>query len=56
MKKFGIVPLFAATLVAASAFAQGPAYPTKPLRLVVPFSPGGASDLTARTIEKRMGE
>jgi len=27
-------------------------YPTKPIQVIVPFSPGGSSDLTARTIEK----
>jgi len=27
-------------------------YPTKPIQVIVPFSPGGSSDLTARTVEK----
>jgi hypothetical protein len=41
-------------LAATSAFAQ--TYPAKPIHLVVPFSPGGASDLTARTIAQKMSE
>jgi tripartite-type tricarboxylate transporter receptor subunit TctC len=39
---------------AAGALAQG--YPVKPVRVVVPFSPGGATDLTGRTLGARMAE
>jgi len=41
-------------LFATSAFAQ--TYPAKPIHLIVPFTPGGASDLTARTIAQKMSE
>jgi len=45
----------AATLaVAASSFAQ--AYPTKPVRVVIPFPPGGTLDTVGRQLAQRLGE
>jgi len=46
---------FAALPLAVPARAQAP-WPTRPIRLIVPFAAGGAADSAARAITPRMGE
>ncbi|MGJ7526009.1 tripartite tricarboxylate transporter substrate binding protein [Variovorax sp. GB1P17] len=43
-------------LPGASAFAQPPAYPSKPVTIVVPYPAGGSNDTFARQVAKELGD
>ena len=42
--------------VLASASAQAQAYPSKPIKMIVPFPAGGTTDIVARLVAQRMSE
>jgi len=43
-------------LAAASAVHAQPTWPARPLRLLIPYTPGGSTDLLARAVGARLGE
>ena len=49
-----VIAVLASGLLSAPALSQG--FPSKPLKLVVPYEPGGAVDLVARDISVKAGE
>ena len=54
MNRTPLLLALAVSFVAPGAFAQ--TYPTKTVRMVAPFAPGGPVDLTARILGQKLGE
>ena len=54
MRHFGraVVYAFALAVIAAQALAQ--TYPSKPIRIVVPYGPGGLTDVVARLYSEQL--
>ncbi len=54
MKRILFYTLLAVAMIAGSARGQTPAYPAKPIRIVISFPPGGSTDFLARLLAERM--
>lgn len=51
----GLLFALAALADVSPLFAQATGYPSRPIRLIVPYSPGGVADLLSRIVAQRLG-
>lgn len=60
IKKLNFMGILTLTVVfvlwATMSWASSSAYPAKPVRVIIPFSPGGATDIVGRLIATKLGE
>jgi len=57
MKRSEILALCVLWLATAAAFGQTPdRYPSKPVKIIVPYAPGGATDIVARILADQLGK
>jgi tripartite-type tricarboxylate transporter receptor subunit TctC len=51
-----LLPAFAALTMIFTTAAQADDYPTKPVRLIIPFAPGGLNDVVGRLVATQLSE
>lgn len=56
MQRRIITGLLSALLLAAGGQALAQAYPSRPIKIIVPFTPGGGNDVYARTVGQKLSE
>jgi len=56
IKGSAIAALAGLALAAGFALAQKPSYPNKPVRIIIPFAPGGGTDVLGRILTQKVGE
>jgi len=56
LRRAVLASIGAGVLAAAQALAQAPAWPDKPIRLLIPYAPGGGADGAARLIAAQLGK
>ena len=54
--RYSLVALLAAFLLAAAGMAQAQTWPSRPIKIICPFPPGGIADIYARLIAQRFTE